>query len=990
MTSSCSAEIIETNFVVRGLTPTPEGQFSGLIAELYKCGDTNPCLVYTQKLDVVQLQGISVSPQAAQVNEDVIFTAQMSPTNSGGSILNWSGGGQPATGTGTVFTTHWSTPGTHTVTAYCGINECAGTTSVNVPVVKVNLDVNRKNGTLVPEDKEHSNGSIVQIVPKDNPSTLYPNGIFLGISTMTVEPASVASALTLKLKKVGPSTSVGKIRVWKNGSMFMNEGDMVMPVVAADLSSTWKVDSTMGGVVDLALIAEYPAGTELCRDTIRISSIPCEPGDGAIIFVNPALTVHTSPYDDFEKNGAEKIADALAPVAAGAGDNIVVARQSGTYDEYDIAIGPTKEGVVLAGAAGKWTVDDPADPASPIHPNPYATVFDFAELPTVKGAKGQSALLGTFMISADGVVLGGLRLISGSDSEFGGGIIAANLSGLLLCYSAFDDNTSPIGGAVNLLDVANGKINTCLFDGNIAEFHDNGTPTLTKGFGGAVATGKSSAGNADLAIVDCLFGQITGNKALTTSTPGGIFTTGSASGGGDIYLNQGRLSICFSQFQKSRAGKTMPASSTYVNLKQINKFTGDGGSIAVHGNQDDTQVTITDAKFENTRAEGDGGAIYIAKDADPANRALITAYSEEFVDRTDAVLFPTPEILGGGCAGSLTRVAIKSCLAGSQGGGMFLCGREVQVTIDGCKFSECKAGVVHQTDGKGGAIAFGGGHQGTWNPFDDSPISHVPHGKMTIHGNTLIEKCTSSDNGGGIYLTISGEIAMSETQIKDCDAFGSQGISGHVSMPDEEGLGGGAHVTAGGMLRMGDGCVVSANRARFSGGGLGCKNGLVEMSATGTGIYVRENRANEHTDDGGGYGGGIYLSTAANDGGWPVWLTLDGLLGRGKLVVEDGSSGSTQRRITINGNYAKEWGGGLYGGVPAVLEAYCEVAVNCLFSMNICGSAGANSPYNGLCLYPNEVVGHVQDGIVNLKTSHINGAATAIGLYLKSAPGIFD
>lgn len=320
---------------------------------------------------------------------------------------------------------------------------------------------------------------------------------------------------------------------------------------------------------------------------------------------------------------------------------------------------------------------------------------------------------------------------------------------------------------------------------------------------------------------------------------------------------------------------------------------------------------------------------------------------------------------------------------------MFLCGRQVTKTLDNCKFISCAAGVVHQTDGKGGAIAFGGGHQGTKSGSDNSPVSHTPHGKLTIQGNTLFYKCTSSDNGGGIYLTISGEIEMKDTTIEDCDAFGGQGVSGFVSLPNEEGLGGGLHVTAAGMLRMLDGCIIRKNRARFGGGGIGCKNGLLEMSASSTGISIEANTVQEHLENGGGYGGGIYLSTAFNDlsffgkFGGIVWTSADDLFGPGKLNVDDGMSGSTQRRITIKDNWAKQWGGGLFVGVPAAINADCEVEVNCLFDMNICATTGANSPL----YYPNEVVSYEQDGKVNMKTSHINGPASGIGLYKKNSDG---
>jgi len=861
------------------------------------------------------------------------------------------------------------------------------TDQVNMTIIRPDLDINRKNGTLVPEDKEHSNGSIVQLVPQDNPSPLYPSGLFLDIPTMAVEPASVASSLTLKLKKVGPSTSVGKIRVYKNGSLFMDEDEAEKPLTSSDLSATWKLDSTVGGVVDLALIVEQPAGTELCRDTIRISSIPCEPGDGAIIFVNLAATAHTSPYDDFEETADEKIEDALTAVSAGAGDNIVVARRiSGTYDEYDLSV---SKDVVLAGAAGKWTVDDPADATSPTHPNPYATVFDFATLPTVKGAKGQATPAATFDITADNVIIGGLHLTLGEDPDYGGAVVGANLDGLQICYCKFDDNTAPLGGAIDLVDAQNAKISVCLFDGNTAEFHDSGTPTQTKGFGGAIAAKQTAGGSADVTVEDCIFGGSAGNKAITSASGGASpsFTTGSASGGGDIYQSKGTLTLRFCEISDSVAGIPMTVGG-YNDTKQMDEFTGDGGSIAVHGTKSDTTLVVEDCSFSRCKAYGTGGAIYIAKDSTEENRAFFTAWQDGFVGFIQlfnaATWNTTPAVLGGGCNGTVTRIDFVQCEAGFSGGALCACGRDSSVQIDEVDFLECKAGIVHDTDGKGGGIAFGGGHQGTIVAAG-SPENHTPRGKITIGGNSTFVRCTSSDNGGGLYVTISGEILMAHTTFDTCEAKGATGVAGHTVSAGEEGLGGGMHVSAGGMMKALAGTVLQYNKARNNGGALGCKNGLLDLLATAGNIIIKQNQVVGATSGGSlvprsGNGGGIFVSTAAFDG-WPLTEVADLLFGPGKIKVEDGQSGSGARRITIINNTAPKWAGGLFIGWPGVHDSECQGEVNCRFEKNFCGEEGANSPYGPWNLWPAEVVMQNQDVSIDMKTSHIEGLSTSIGLY---------
>jgi len=86
---------------------------------------------------------------------------------------------------------------------------------VNLTAVRANIDINRKNGTTVAQDMEQSNGSVVQIVPTTNPSGLYPDGIFLTIPKISVQPESLASLFTMKLKKIAPANSAGKIRVYR-------------------------------------------------------------------------------------------------------------------------------------------------------------------------------------------------------------------------------------------------------------------------------------------------------------------------------------------------------------------------------------------------------------------------------------------------------------------------------------------------------------------------------------------------------------------------------------------------------------------------------------------------------------------------------------------------------------------------------------------------------------------------------------------------------
>ncbi|PWU15729.1 MAG: hypothetical protein C5B50_14960 [Verrucomicrobia bacterium] len=50
---------------------------------------------------------------------------------------------------------------------------------IAVTILQVNIDIARADETPVTQDLKYINGSIVQLVPTNNPSGLYPNGIFL-------------------------------------------------------------------------------------------------------------------------------------------------------------------------------------------------------------------------------------------------------------------------------------------------------------------------------------------------------------------------------------------------------------------------------------------------------------------------------------------------------------------------------------------------------------------------------------------------------------------------------------------------------------------------------------------------------------------------------------------------------------------------------------------------------------------------------------------
>lgn len=741
----------------------------------------------------------------------------------------------------------------------------------------VDIGIKRYEGTLVSEGIEHSNGSVVQLVPKDN-----PEGIYLEIAYLRVAPSLLTTYWRIKLKKVGPTTSVGKLRVYRNGAVFMDETEMEKDVSVADLGSSWKVDATVGGVVDLALVVEDVAtGVELARDVVRISAIPCKPGSGRIIFVNPASTGAAAPYDDFENNAAHTIVEALNAMQAN--DNILIAR--GTYFENNLVIA---HGGVVAGLAGRWLVDNPsAEPPT----TPLADKFDFATLsatalPTISPPAGAPT---ASLMRTDGVVDGGQIAVAGLSFQggvagqiggltAGGALRAENLDSvsLLLGWCRLKNNqASEFGGAVYMKSVTSARIDTCEFLDNKVDYNDGGQPEVfDRGMGGAIATFQSA-----LTVTNVILER----NLAQVSNGGGVPTGGNAGGGGDVYLNRGALTMSRSRSSGAQAGfprlRVDPSDETTY-------FTGDGGSVLVHGEEVNTVLNITDSVFERAQSYGNGGGISLSRDSSPKSRRYFVLGPSLEWPPIDS----EPFALGGGCVGVVSNVVFRETTGGWHGGGISANGRGMKLRILDCLFDSCVGGGTHLRDGKGGGLTVGGGVQANAPAQNDVLVSR---------GDLV--NCSATGNGGGAYSTIRGSLRMSGTVIYDCIAQNA------AAKPKIEGMGGGIHVSAGGIVDLASVQLLD-NTAAVSGGGLSVKSGSAYV---GTDATIEGNVASGNAAAGYGNGGGVFVTTSYHDD-----LPIIGA-GWGAATVYDnhGFLFALGTGINVRENEAARWGGGLYAGI---------------------------------------------------------------------------
>jgi Concanavalin A-like lectin/glucanases superfamily/Immunoglobulin domain len=827
-----------------------------------------------------------------------------------------------------------------------------GRDAVRVTVVKVNLDIARKNGTPVPHDQKQSNGSVVQLVPQVNPGNLYPEGIFLNIPNLSITPATVANLVTLKLKKVGPSTSQGKIRVYSDGLVgpFLDEDDTEATLTAADLSSTWWLDSTKGGVVDLALVAEIPPGVEFGRSTVRISSIPVEPADGRILFVNPASTSPQWPYDSFVRNAAQDVYTAVMQMQAG--DNVLIAQ--GTYLENTI---PVFNSGVIAGLGGQWSVADPTQSATPL-----ADVFDYASLPVLDGSGDlPETLFDPASIFSGASTYGGLVLRNGtyspSSTDKSGGAIQVLDTGLpvRIRYCDFQNNTAfDFGGAIYLSAATDVQISASRFTNNKAEHMPQGV-VYDRGMGGAIASIESS-----LAVSNSVFSD---NSALVAS---GDYPppAGSAGGGGDIYVRNGSFSIVHSRSANAVAGYAVDPTDPGDGSGSA-YFTGDGGAILVHGQGSGALIQILDSQFSQSMAYGNGGAISLSYDSSPDGRAYYVG---------PGLLWPpyewAPEVLGGVCSGVISGVTFDHAQGGWQGGAISANGRGMNLTIQNCNFSGCAAGATHLRDGKGGAVSVAGGLQWWTSPADN----------IIVHDCTA-SSCTASGNGGGLYVTIRGQLQIVNSTITSCRARNGAGDL----FRQTEGMGGGVHASAGGYVYLSGGTTLDANIAKVSGGGLSVKSGRAYFDVA---VNITGNWAFGSPADGYGNGGGVFVTTSVWDDpvGGPGW-------GAATVYQEQGWLSGNFLSSTIEGNTASRWGGGIYAGIsppwynpPWYGPAYDAAKVSPLFCTIRNNMALANA--NGRTLAPSQVAGerlaHTgsgTDALLDLTGASISGSSLDIGIY---------
>ncbi|GMH38850.1 hypothetical protein BSKO_06748 [Bryopsis sp. KO-2023] len=415
--------------------------------------------------------------------------------------------------------------------------------------------------------------------------------------------------------------------------------------------------------------------------------------------------------------------------------------------------------------------------------------------------------------------------------------------------------------------------------------------------------------------------------------------------------NNGSLGGVIAALDNSQA--TILNSNFTRNLALSNN----GGAIYLQ----ETNVTIRESTFEWNKAGGQGGALYA-----------------QFLD-----VEKNSEVYMIGCTFENNGPGKEEFRPGQQGGGLYLSGSNLKVSIKNSNFKLNKGF-------RGGAIYV-------------KELSKLEIFNSSFVWNIALTREAKNGRGGGIFFSSVEtravlDVSKSFFQSNHGDAGGAVAIQSRTvaKMNDVEFSQNFAHLAGGAIYALAENvdgfdalsmslemkrCLLESNRARFEGGGgiwLSQDEGAY-LNATFKSMNFTENQGKE----GGGildYGGDLYVDDCsfkgniAWDGGGALYATAGGensskkpslIALRSSIFFENKATG-VRHAVELETFDGK--GGAVMmreGGVDSRIE-------NCTFSKNEAGSGGA--------LYGEDVRDlTVQDSYFSLGLALTGGALTVVG-----------
>ena len=223
------------------------------------------------------------------------------------------------------------------------------------------------------------------------------------------------------------------------------------------------------------------------------------------------------------------------------------------------------------------------------------------------------------------------------------------------------------------------------------------------------------------------------------------------------------------------------------------------------------------------------------------------------------------EMSGGEIARNAARDKYHMSASHAAGGGVFL-GQSTSMTFSGGTIAQ------NRSDLYGGGVSLGG--------YTSNTIGYDKERKASLHmTGGVIDRNSASANGGGIFLQANTKAAISAGSITNNEVRGAKAAPL---------AGGGIYVSSGPHAGLDCGeltvshALVTENRARLSGGGIGGGGASFTMSRPGNGAAIYGNDApaahDVLIDPAIGFGGGAgighraYFSHYMPGGGEARWL----------------------------------------------------------------------------------------------------------------------
>jgi len=622
----------------------------------------------------------------------------------------------------------------------------------DVVVIQANADITRLEGQIVAEDKKHSEGSIIKIYTPGHDTSHDGTRVEMPMEVLP-EDVNILSDLTFRLEKIGPSTSVkGDVRILRDSSVFLPEGQNEAEIEPEDLSGIWEIEGRETGVVDIALII-YHEGDELCRDTVRVSCSPVLPRSGNIKLVNEAGELDVEDWEAYLS-----ILDALGD--ASSLDNVAIAR--GDYNEHSLNV--DSSGLLVVGLGGSFFQE---------YPEEYYN-FNFGNLPVIDGGYAGS------IFEIDGknnIQISALKITKGNAPASvygGGGISGIETQNITISLNVISDNVAidpRKGGGIFFKDSVNVFIKECEITGNAA------------------------LAGGGIFLRDCTYNNITNNvitSNLGSRYGGGIGIQGTKN---DIYFGHvkrntisenenvivgGGIGIAGKYDSWENLTAATPTAGYYGakygarGLIRENEIKGNG--MLVHHDDNDNNetrggglyiagkesvITSIENAYENNGIQGDGGGVSVFNKSH-INSEDDTISENESGDGAGGINF------GADGTGDIKNAAIDGNFSSEHGGGIHASLNSWQ-QLNKIKVENSRIR-YNEADQKGGGISVrnhyieslgenwirfndsgdGGGGVAAYSRITSASV-FTPRTHLSLTEGDLIEGNSTEGDGGGVF-----------------------------------------------------------------------------------------------------------------------------------------------------------------------------------------------------------------------------------------------